>query len=53
VPEDIDLFQFGRTDIGDPRPDEVLVRFTAAGLCHTDLEVAAWTNADPFPSSRA
>lgn len=23
--------------LGDPRPDEVLVRFTSTGLCHTDL----------------
>ncbi|MGW4086230.1 NAD(P)-dependent alcohol dehydrogenase [Streptomyces sp. NPDC004822] len=24
-------------DLGEPRPDEVLVRMTAAGVCHTDL----------------
>ncbi|WP_433796843.1 NAD(P)-dependent alcohol dehydrogenase [Actinoplanes sp. CA-252034] len=30
-----------------PRPDEVLVRVVAAGLCHTDLGVAA--GALPFP----
>jgi aryl-alcohol dehydrogenase len=32
-----------------PRPDEVLVRFTAAGLCHTDLEVAAGHLPTPLP----
>src|SRR6266568_7246718 len=36
-----DLFGVEELVIDDPRPDEVLVRFTAAGLCHTDLEVAA------------
>jgi aryl-alcohol dehydrogenase len=33
----------------DPRSDEVLVRFTAAGLCHTDLEVAAGNLPTPRP----
>jgi aryl-alcohol dehydrogenase len=27
--------------IDDPRPDEVLVRFTATGLCRADLGVAS------------
>ncbi len=35
-----DLFHVEELALEDPRPDEVLVRFTAAGLCHTDLEVA-------------
>jgi aryl-alcohol dehydrogenase len=35
--------------IDDPRPDEVRVRFTATGLCHTDLEVAAGFMPTPFP----
>jgi len=35
--------------IEDPRPDELLVRFTAAGLCHTDLEVAAGRLPTPLP----
>jgi aryl-alcohol dehydrogenase len=35
--------------IEDPRPDELLVRFTATGLCHTDLEVAAGFMPTPFP----
>jgi aryl-alcohol dehydrogenase len=33
----------------NPRPDEVLVQFTAAGLCHTDLEVAAGHLPTPLP----
>ncbi|WP_052850237.1 NAD(P)-dependent alcohol dehydrogenase [Streptomyces avicenniae] len=28
-------------DLDDPRPDEILVRITAAGLCHTDLVMKA------------
>ncbi len=31
----------------DPRPDEVLVRVVAAGMCHTDLSVRS--QATPFP----
>ncbi|MFF0739144.1 NAD(P)-dependent alcohol dehydrogenase [Streptomyces sp. NPDC004111] len=33
----------------DPRPDEVLVRYEAAGLCHTDLEAAAGHLPTPHP----
>jgi aryl-alcohol dehydrogenase len=43
------LFQVEELTVGDPRPDEVLVRFTAAGLCHTDLEVAAGRMPTPLP----
>jgi aryl-alcohol dehydrogenase len=46
---DADLFQCEELAVDDPRPDEVLVRFTAAGLCHTDLEVAAGRMPTPFP----
>ena len=42
-------FQVEELTVGDPRPDEVLVRFTAAGLCHTDLEVAAGRLPTPLP----
>ena len=35
--------------IDDAPPDEVLVRFTATGLCHTDLEVARRFMPTPFP----
>jgi aryl-alcohol dehydrogenase len=35
--------------VEDPLPDEVLVQFTAVGLCHTDLEVAAGNLPTPLP----
>jgi aryl-alcohol dehydrogenase len=47
--QDGDTFRLEELTVGDPRPDEVLVRFTAAGLCHTDLEVAAGRMPTPFP----
>ena len=34
-------------ELDEPRADEVLVRMTAAGLCHTDLGVAS--GGLPFP----
>ncbi|MDX2394067.1 NAD(P)-dependent alcohol dehydrogenase [Streptomyces sp. DK15] len=36
-------------ELDDPRPDEVLVRYTAVGLCHTDLEAAAGRLPTPLP----
>ncbi|MEU2621051.1 NAD(P)-dependent alcohol dehydrogenase [Streptomyces sp. NPDC007157] len=48
-PDSEDPFALEELSIGDPRPDEVLVRFTAAGLCHTDLEVAAGRMPTPLP----
>lgn len=30
-------FSIEELELGDPRPDEVLVRMVAAGMCHTDL----------------
>jgi aryl-alcohol dehydrogenase len=44
-----DPFRLEQLTVEDPRPDEVLVRFTAAGLCHTDLEVAAGRMPTPLP----
>jgi len=40
-------FTLSNIDLDDPRPDEVLVRMVAAGLCHTDLGVAS--GGLPFP----
>ncbi|MFD1541212.1 NAD(P)-dependent alcohol dehydrogenase [Nonomuraea guangzhouensis] len=40
-------FHLTQIELADPRPDEVLVRMVAAGVCHTDLGVAA--GALPFP----
>ncbi|MEV1007307.1 NAD(P)-dependent alcohol dehydrogenase [Streptomyces sp. NPDC049881] len=34
-------------DLDDPRPDEILVRVAAAGLCHTDLVAKAAAPAGP------
>lgn len=36
-------------ELGDPRPDEVLVRVVATGVCHTDLAWAAGKLDDAFP----
>lgn len=40
-------FSLSQVELADPRPDEVLVRMVAAGVCHTDLGVAA--GGLPFP----
>lgn len=42
---------FALTDVtlDAPRPDEVVVRLVAAGLCHTDLSVRAGKLPSPFP----
>ena len=44
-----DLFCVEELSIDDPRRNEVLVRFTATGLCHTDLVVASGWMPTPFP----
>lgn len=44
-----DDFSVETLHVQDPRTNEVLVRFTAAGLCHTDLEVAAGRLPTPRP----
>ncbi|MER5866020.1 NAD(P)-dependent alcohol dehydrogenase [Kitasatospora sp. NPDC002040] len=36
--------------LDDPRPDEVLVRIAAAGICHTDLSVRAGHTPGPLPA---
>ncbi|WP_322936594.1 NAD(P)-dependent alcohol dehydrogenase [Nocardioides bizhenqiangii] len=43
-------FEFTEVEIDDPRPDEVLVRVVATGLCHTDLTVPAMLPAEMFPT---
>jgi len=40
-------FSLSTIELADPRPDEVVVRMVAAGLCHTDLGVAS--GGLPFP----
>jgi aryl-alcohol dehydrogenase len=43
-------FRFTDVEIDDPRPDEVLVRVVATGLCHTDLTVPTMLPAEMFPT---
>jgi len=38
-------------ELGDPRPDEVLVRFTSTGLCHTDLFARDVFHQPDFPAA--
>jgi len=38
-----------RLTLAAPEPGEVLVRVTAAGLCHSDLSVIDGTRARPLP----
>jgi aryl-alcohol dehydrogenase len=40
-------FRLEEVELDEPRPDEVVVRMVATGLCHTDL--AAQAGAFPFP----
>ena len=40
-------FQLEEVEIGEPRPDELLVKIVAVGMCHTDLSVRS--QATPFP----
>ena len=40
-------FQLEEVEISEPRPDELLVKIVAVGMCHTDLSVRA--QATPFP----
>ena len=35
-------FTIGEISLGEPGPDEVLVRMKAAGLCHTDYDSLSW-----------
>lgn len=42
-------FSVEELSLENPRADEVLVRFSAAGLCRTDLEVAAGRLPTPLP----
>lgn len=43
-------FVFTEVALDDPRPDEVLVRVVATGLCHTDLTVPTMLPAEMFPT---
>ena len=43
-------FSIERLELDDPRPDEVLVRIVATGLCHTDLIARDGQFDFPFPA---
>ncbi len=43
-------FAVQELELGDPRPDEVLVRVEAAGICHTDLIVRDQWLPVPLPA---
>lgn len=42
-------FVLEEVDLDDPRPDEVLVRMVATGLCHTDISLRDTLPAEFFP----
>lgn len=42
-------FRLVELDIDEPRPDEILVRIKAVGLCHTDLTIKEMLPAEMFP----
>lgn len=43
-------FVFENLQLDDPRPDELLVRITSTGLCHTDLAVVSGHMPGEFPA---
>jgi aryl-alcohol dehydrogenase len=43
-------FTFDEVDLDGPRPDEVLVRIVATGLCHTDIHLKGFLPAEMFPN---
>jgi len=43
-------FALQELELGDPRPDEVLVRVAAAGICHTDLIIRYQWYPVPLPA---
>lgn len=49
VPEVGGPFALTEVTVDDPRPDEVVVRMVAAGLCHTDLSVRSGVLPGAFP----
>jgi aryl-alcohol dehydrogenase len=43
-------FRLDSLELDTPRPDEVLVKITAAGICHTDLHARDGYFAMPYPA---
>lgn len=50
VREKSTAFEIDTLDLTDPRPDEVLVRVVASGMCHTDLHGRDGYFQIPFPA---
>jgi aryl-alcohol dehydrogenase len=42
-------FTIQTAELEAPRPDEILVRVMAVGICHTDLVTAQGNTTAPFP----
>jgi aryl-alcohol dehydrogenase len=42
-------FELGPAELGEVQPDEVRVRMTASGICHTDLLIREGTFPTPMP----
>ncbi|HEY0248700.1 MAG TPA: NAD(P)-dependent alcohol dehydrogenase [Gryllotalpicola sp.] len=42
-------FVFEQLELAEPRPDELLVKLTSSGLCHTDLAMVQGEIPAPFP----
>jgi len=50
VPEESGSFVIDKLELADPRPDEILVRVMASGMCHTDLHGRDGYFQTPFPA---
>lgn len=50
VPEVGADFEIATVELETPRPDEVIVRVVAAGVCHTDLNIAGGNIPFSFPA---
>ena len=49
VPKPGAAFTIQSAELDAPRPDEILVRVVAVGICHTDLVTAQGATSAPFP----
>ncbi|WP_374950129.1 NAD(P)-dependent alcohol dehydrogenase [Mucilaginibacter sp.] len=49
IKEKSGLFSFEKVQLDEPRPNEVLIKITACGICHTDLAVRDQVYPAPLP----
>ena len=42
-------FEIMEVDLDGPRDGEVLIRYVAAGLCHSDLHLIGWSSVLLYP----